>query len=190
MTRPLLLLPVCAVFSLSACRPDMFNQPRYKTCAPDPFFADGASARPLPNHVVARGHADVDTEYYQGLTEDGKLVETFPMPVTRAMLDRGRERFNIYCSVCHGETGQGDGMIVRRGFPSPPSYHIDRLRKAPPGYIYYVITNGYGVMYPYAARVEPADRWAIVAYIRALQLSRDAKLNDVPPDERGKLEVQ
>jgi cytochrome c553 len=168
----------------------MFNQPRYKTYAADPFFPDGSSARPLPPHTVARGHAELDTEYYQGQTEDGKLVEAFPMPVTRATLDRGRQRFEIYCAECHGRTGEGNGMIVQRGFPQPPSYHIDRLRKAPVGYLYHVITDGYGVMYPYAAIVQPSDRWAIVAYIRALQLSHDATLNDVPPDQRDKLMTQ
>ena len=112
------------------------------------------------------------------------------MPVTRAMLDRGRERFEIYCAVCHGRTGEGNGMIVQRGFPAPPSYHIDRLRNAPVGYFYDVITNGYGVMYPTPRAWNRADRWAIVAYIRALQLSRNATLDDVPPDERAKLQVQ
>jgi len=190
VTRTVFFLSVCGALTLCGCRQDMYNQPRYKTFAADPFFADGASARPLPPHTVARGQADLDTEYYQGQTEDGKLAETLPIPVTRALLDRGRERFDIYCAVCHGRTGEGNGMIVQRGFPAPPSYHIDRLRNAPPGYLYYVISNGYGGMYPYAARVEPADRWAIVAYIRALQLSHNATLNDVPPGERPKLEVQ
>jgi cytochrome c553 len=175
---------------LCGCRQDMYNQPRYKTYAADPFFPDGASARPLPPNTVARGHADVDAGYFQGETEDGKLLEAFPMPVTRAMLDRGRERFDIYCAVCHGRTGEGNGMIVQRGFPSPPSYHIDRLRKAPVGYLYYVITNGYGVMYSYAARVEPPDRWAIVAYIRALQLSHQGTADDVPADARAQLQIQ
>jgi cytochrome c553 len=190
MNRMLLLPAVGAIAFLMACRQDMFNQPRYKTFAADPFFPDGASARPIPPHTVARGHADLDTEYFQGLTKDGKLVETYPMPVTRAVLERGRDRFDIYCAVCHGRTGEGNGMIVQRGFPSPPSYQITRLRNAPAGYFYYVITNGYGVMYSYASRVEPADRWAIAAYIRALQLSRDGTLDDVPPDQRAKLRMQ
>jgi len=190
MSRPFLLMPLWTMLALCGCRQDMYNQPRYKTFAADPFFSNGSSARPLPPHTVARGHADVDTEYFQGETADGKLVETFPMPITRAMLDRGRERFEIYCAVCHGRTGEGNGMIVQRGFPSPPSYHSDRLRNAPVGYLYHVITDGYGVMYPYASRVQPADRWAIVAYIRALQLSRDAKVGDVPPEELSTLQTQ
>jgi mono/diheme cytochrome c family protein len=185
-----LFLAGCALLALCGCRQDMFNQPRYKTFAEDDFFPDGTSARPIPPHTVARGQADVDTEYYAGTTGDGKLVETLPQPVTGAILERGQERFEIYCAECHGRTGDGNGMIVQRGFPAPPSYHSDRLRNAPIGYFYYVITNGYGVMYPYASRVPPADRWAIAAYIRALQLSHDAKLSDVPADEQAKLQVQ
>jgi mono/diheme cytochrome c family protein len=175
------------LLAVVGCRPDMYNQPRYKTYAEDTFFRDGASARPLPPHTVARGHADVDTEYFEGKTADGKLVEAFPEPVTRAVLARGRERFDIYCAVCHGRTGEGNGMIVQRGFPAPPSYHTDRLRTAPVGHFYDVITNGYGVMYSYAARVEPPDRWAIVAYIRALQFARNAKIDDVPAAARSTL---
>lgn len=171
------------------CRPDMYNQPRYKTYAEDRFFRDGASARPLPVHTVARGHADLDTEYFTGLTDEGKLVETLPQPVTRAMLQRGRERFDIYCAVCHGRTGEGNGMIVQRGFPAPPSYHTPRLRTAPVGHFYNVITNGYGVMYSYAARVEPDDRWAIAAYIRALQLAQNGTVDDVPTAERTALQT-
>jgi len=183
-------LSLCLLLVLTACRRDMYNQPRYKTYAKDDFFQDGASARSLPPHTVARGHANLNTEYYEGKTDDGKLVEAFPSPVTREMLERGRERFDIYCSVCHGRTGEGNGMIVQRGFPAPPSYHIDRLRNAPVGHLYDVITNGYGVMYPYASRVEPADRWAIVAYIRALQLSRHAALTDAPAAEQSTLQTQ
>jgi mono/diheme cytochrome c family protein len=171
----------------AGCRPDMYNQPRYKTYAADDFFSDGASARPLPLHTVARGHADLDTEYFEGKTDDGKLVEALPQAVTRAMLERGRQRFDIYCAVCHGRTGEGNGMIVQRGFPAPPSYHTERLRTAPLGHFYDVITNGYGVMYSYAARVEPPDRWAIAAYIRALQLAQNATLDDVPAAGRASL---
>ena len=181
-----------ALLALAAagCRPDMYNQPRYKTYAEDDFFRDCASARPLPPHTVARGHADLDTEYFEGKTEDGKLVEAFPETVTRATLDRGRERYDIYCAVCHGRTGEGNGMIVQRGFPAPPSYHTERLRTAPVGHFYDVITNGYGVMYPYAARVAPPDRWAIAAYIRALQLAHNATPDDVPAVERATLQTQ
>lgn len=171
----------------TACRQDMYNQPKYKPLAPSEFFADYASARPLPPHTVPRGHLDEDSAFSFGKTDDGKLTDILPMPVTEALLKRGQERYNIYCSVCHGADGAGNGMIVQRGFPPPPSYHIDRLRQAPPGYLYHVITNGYGVMYSYASRVEPGDRWAIVAYIRALQLSQDGRMEDVPDTDRAKL---
>lgn len=177
-----------AALALVSCRQDMYNQPRYKPQAPNEFFADGASSRPLPPHTVARGQLRENTIFFTGLHDDGTAAEEFPVPVTRELIHRGQERYAIYCAVCHGNEGDGNGMIVQRGFPPPPTYHIDRLRNAPPGYIYSVITNGYGVMYPYASRVEPADRWAITAYIRALQLSRHATLEDVPPAERAKLE--
>jgi len=116
------------------------------------------------------------------------LVDEFPFPVTHEVLDRGRERFNIYCSPCHGMSGDGDGMIVQRGFRRPPSLHVDRLRTAPAGHFFDVITNGFGVMYPYDYRVEPSDRWAIAAYIRALQLSRRVSIADVPTEEQRKLQ--
>ncbi len=142
----------------------------------------------LPPHTIPRGHLDEDTIFFTGKAEDGTLAASLPVPVTKDLLKRGQERFNIYCSVCHGAEGDGNGMIVQRGFPPPNSYHIDRLRQSPPGYYFNVITHGYGVMYSYASRVEPADRWAIVAYIRALQLARNGRLDDVPPDQRAKLE--
>jgi mono/diheme cytochrome c family protein len=118
---------------------------------------------------------------------NGVPVSAFPFPITRQVLERGRERYNIYCTPCHGYTGEGRGMIVQRGFPQPPSYHTDRLRQAPVGHLYDVISNGYGAMYSYAARISPEDRWAIVAYIRALQLSQHATADDVPEAERTKL---
>jgi hypothetical protein len=117
----------------------------------------------------------------------GATMTRFPFPVTKAVILRGQERYNIYCSPCHGMTGEGDGMIVRRGFSKPPSYHTDRLRKAPVGHYFDVITNGFGAMYPYGSRIEPEDRWAIVAYIRALQLARNAKISDVPANERANI---
>ncbi len=174
--------------ALAACRRDMSNQPRYKPYAEDLFFRDGASARPLPPHTVARGHLDEDEQLHTG-KEGGKLAEAFPFPITRQILDRGRERYDIFCSVCHGAAGEGNGMIVQRGFPPPPSFHIDRLRQAPVGHFFDVMTTGYGVMYSYAARVDTDDRWAIAAYIRALQASHEGKIGDVPPAERAKLEA-
>lgn len=173
---------------LIGCRRDMIDDARYKPLEPSGFFADGGASRPLPEHTLARGELRADEHYFTGRVK-GQLVTDFPEPVTRAMLERGRQRFDIYCAVCHGQTGEGQGMIVRRGFPPPPSLHIDRLREIPVGHFYEVITNGFGVMYPYASRVEPADRWAIAAYIRALQLSQHATLADAEPEQRAKLEA-
>jgi mono/diheme cytochrome c family protein len=175
--------------TLSACRQDMFNQPKSKPLGPSSFFSDGAASRPLPPHTVARGHLEENRPFFTGLVGTN-LLETLPVPLTPQLLERGRERFDIYCAVCHGRTGEGNGMIVQRGFPAPPSYHIDRLRAAPIGHFYDVMTRGYGVMFSYASRVEPEDRWAIAAYLRALQLSRHATLGDVPPAERAQLENQ
>ena len=182
------IVMLCLVALVCGCRPDMYNQPRNNPLSTSDFFSDGAGARPLVPGTIARGHLEDDTAFYTGKIGTN-LVTEFPMPVTREVLERGRERFEIYCSVCHGYTGDGRGMIVQRGFPQPPSYHIDRLRQVPVGHFYDVITHGYGVMYPYASRVEPADRWAVAAYIRALQLSHDATLADIPADERAKLEA-
>ena len=151
------------------------------------FFADGRSARPLPENTVARGHLNEDTAYYTGRDATGKLVSEFPFALTKEVLRRGQERFNIYCTPCHDYTGSGNGTVTQRGFHHPPSYHIDRLRQAPVGHFYDVITNGLGAMQDYSAQVEPADRWAIAAYIRALQLSQGATIDDVPADARGQL---
>ena len=177
------LLLFCA-----GCRLDMHTQPRYNPYDPADFFADGQSARTPVAGTVPRGDLALGPQelLYTGKV-NGELVDEFPFPVTRAVLDRGRERFNIYCEPCHGMTGDGDGMIVQRGFRHPPSLHSDHLRSAPAGHFFDVISNGFGVMYPYGYRVVPRDRWAIVAYIRALQLSRQASINDVPETEREKL---
>lgn len=182
------LLGLITVIGLTAgCRRDMFHQPFSKPLEPSDFFQDNHMAsRPLVAHTVARGHLDADEAFYTGKIGTN-LVETFPYPITRQVLERGRERFDIYCSPCHGRTGDGNGIVVQRGFPAPPSYHIDRLRQAPVGHFFDVITQGYGIMYSYAARVEPADRWAIAAYIRALQKSHDATLAEVPPQQRAGL---
>ncbi len=171
---------------LTGCRQDMQDQPKFIPLRPSSFFADGRSERPLVEGTVARGHLDANTAFYTGKTDD-KPVETMPVPVTRELLARGQQRFNIYCSPCHDRLGYGNGMIVQRGYKHPPSYHIDRLRQVPVGYVFDVITNGFGAMPDYAAQIEPADRWAIVAYVRALQLSQDASVNDVPPDAQNQL---
>lgn len=176
-----------AWFLLDACRTDMHVQPRYKSLEPSTFFDDGRSARPLVEGTVARGHLRIDEHLYTGKV-NGVDVDTFPFPVTRAVLERGRERFNIFCSPCHDRTGSGNGIIPQRGFRHPPSYHIDRLRRAPVGHFFDVITNGFGAMYSFASRIAPRDRWAIVAYIRVLQLSENATMADVPPEGRSQLQ--
>ena len=166
----------------------MHDQPKYIPLRPSQFFPDGRSERPLIEGTVARGQLDADTLLYTGKGPDGKFSNDFPFQVTKEVLERGQQRFNIYCSPCHDRLGTGDGKIVRRGYRHPPSYHIDRLRKVPNGYLYDVITNGFGAMPDYAAQVQPTDRWAIVAYIRALQLSENAPVSDVPADARGQLD--
>jgi hypothetical protein len=171
---------------LTGCRQDMHDQPKYKALAPSSFFSDERSARPLVPGTVARGELREDAELYQGRV-DGKLVDAFPFPVTKQILERGQERYNIYCVPCHDLVGNGQGMVVKRGFRAPPSYHIERLRQSPAGYFYDVITNGFGAMQDYSMQVPVRDRWAIVAYIRALQLSQHASLNDVAETDRGKL---
>ena len=170
----------------AACRQDMQDQPKYIPLRPSNFFGDGRSERPLIQGTVARGHLDEDTALYTGKGPDGKFTDAFPFPVTKDVVLRGQQRFNIYCSPCHDHTGSGDGMVVRRGFRHPPSYHIERLQKVPNGYIFDVMTNGFGAMPSYALQIQPADRWAIISYVRALQLSQMASVNDVPADMRGR----
>jgi mono/diheme cytochrome c family protein len=180
-------LAIGALALLTACRQDMNDQAHHEPLERSTFFPDGAASRPLPAHTVARGDLREDAHFYTGRAK-GELVTEMPAPVTKAELDRGRERFDIYCAPCHGRIGDGQGMIAQRGFPPPPTFHQPRLREAPVGHFYEVITNGWGLMYPYAARVAPADRWAIIAYIRALQLSQNANLADADPEERATLE--
>jgi mono/diheme cytochrome c family protein len=162
---------------VAGCRKEMYDQPRHKPLQSSSFFKDGMSARPLLAGTVPRGFLRTNDALYEGLNGTN-LVENIPLRITKELLTRGHERYNIYCSVCHDQNGDGNGMVVQRGFPRPPSYHIDRLRQAPAGHFYRVITYGYGVMYPYASRVSPEDRWAITAYIRALQLSHGASATE------------
>jgi len=177
---------IASAFSLG-CRRDMQDQPKYIPLRQSTFFGDDRSARPLVPGTVARGHLHEDT-----LLETGKAgkddATVFPFKVDARVLERGRERYDIYCSPCHGRTGDGDGMIVQRGFRHPPSYHEERLRTAPIGHFVDVMTNGFGAMADYRQQVEARDRWAIAAYIRALQLSQHATLGDVPAGERAKLQ--
>lgn len=187
-------------FSLAtACRYDMQDQPRYKAHKQSDFFKDGKAMRELPEGTVARGFLREDKAFYAGKTDGGQnaapaqsastpqtdasgntlvtdfsgLVSEFPVPVTKELVDRGEQRYKVFCIVCHGPVGNGDGMIVRRGFSKPPTYNDDRLRNAPVGHFYNVITVGQGKMNSYASQIPPADRWAIVAYIRALQVSQN-----------------
>ena len=173
--------------AVTACRQDMHDAPRYEPLEASTFFADGRSSRTLVANTVARGQLREDRHLYEGIV-DGRPAETFPMPVTAQVMARGQERFNVFCSPCHGRTGDGDGMIVQRGFRKPPSYHEDRLRNAPVGYFFDVMTHGFGAMQDYSAQLPVADRWAIAAYMRALQFSQRASIDDVPADRRADLD--
>jgi mono/diheme cytochrome c family protein len=181
----LAMLSMCLVV-VAGCRQDMHNQPKYRGLRASTFFADGSSARPLVEGTVARGTLQEDEAFFTGKI-DKATVKELPLAVDEALLNRGQERFNIYCSPCHGRTGAGNGMVVQRGFRQPPSFHIDRLRQADVGYFFGVITNGFGVMPDYRTQVAPRDRWAIVAYIRALQLSQHAPASDVPGGDPTKV---
>jgi len=178
---------IWAVLLLAGCRQDMHDQPRYKPLAGTDFFGDGRSARPTVPGTVARGHLRIDTARYTGKVGD-EDIDFFPFPITRADLERGQERFNIFCSPCHSRIGDGNGMIVRRGFRQAASYHSDKLIKAPVGHFFDVMTNGFGAMPSYASRVDPDDRWRIAAYIRVLQLSENSTMADVPAEKRGEID--
>jgi mono/diheme cytochrome c family protein len=193
------VLTLSLIVALSACErqmADMYDQPKLKPLQPSPLWADGRASRPLPpdtipysaGWIASTSSGRLQREPTPANGSAGTTPSANPLPVTQALLERGRERYNIYCAPCHGFAGHGDGMVAQRGFPHPPSYHIDRLRQAPDSYFFDVMTRGYGDMYSYADRVNPNDRWAIVAYIRALQLSQNASLNDVPATERAQLD--
>lgn len=183
---PIIFLCTGAI-ALSGCdRDDMHNGARLKPYEASKFFADGASARPQVEGTVAR-HQAIDPVQAGSGRVNGQLVDTFPFEMTRRDLLRGQERFTIYCAPCHAATGEGDGMIVRRGFTKPPSFHVQKLREAPVGHFVDVMTNGYGAMYSYSDRVSVDDRWRIAAYIRVLQLSQRADPTQLPPDDQQKL---
>ena len=173
---------------MAGCRQDMHDQPKFKPYAKSDFYADQRSARPLVDGTIARGHLNQDTLLVTGKI-NGTPAAVFPFEITKAVMDRGHERYDIFCSPCHSRTGIGDGMIVRRGYRKPPTFHQDRLRQAAPGYVFDVITSGFGAMPDYAAQIPVDDRWAIVAYLRALQRSQQATVNDVPAAERARLEA-
>jgi mono/diheme cytochrome c family protein len=178
---------VLIALAVTACRQDMHDQPKYSAFEQAPFFPDGSSARPPVPGTVARGDLRDDPVLYTG-KENEVSASVFPFPIDERVMAHGQERFNIYCAPCHGLTGEGDGMIVQRGFSRPPSLLEPRLREMPPGHYFEVMTNGFGAMPDHAAQIKPADRWAIAAYIRALQLAGSATLDDVPPAERGRLQ--
>ncbi len=176
---------------LSSCGMNMYDQPKANLYAAAPYVKDKVvgTARLLPEGVISRERGAVDPSFYTGLGAEG-LATDLPVPVTLELVERGQQRYNIYCSPCHNFNGNGLGMIVQKGMPQPTSFHDPRLRASPVGYFFNAMTNGFGRMYSYAARIPAEDRWAIAAYIKALQLSQNASLSDVPESLRNSLEVQ
>lgn len=177
------------LLALTGCRNDMHDQPRYKPLGASEFFPDHRSARPQVAGTVPRGYLRIDEARYTGKI-GGEDIDQFPFPINKADIVRGEDRFNVYCTPCHGRLGDGNGMVVLRGFRQPPSYFSDKLMRAPVGHFFDVMTNGFGAMPSYASRVTPDDRWRVIAYIRALQLSESAKISDVPADQRQNLPVE
>jgi mono/diheme cytochrome c family protein len=189
LARRGVLFCAAALLFATACRQDMHDQPKYQPLERSTFFLDESASRmPVPG-TVARGELRDDPLLYTGKV-DGQDALFFPFRIDEPVMARGQERFNIYCSPCHGRTGLGDGMVVRRGYRRPPSFADERLRQAPVGHFFDVMTNGFGAMPDYAAQIKATDRWAIVAYVRALQLAAHAALDDVPAAERGRLQEQ
>ena len=181
------LFALLVLLALTSCRQKMANQARYDPLEPSDFFADGMSARPRIAGTVARGELSTNPFLDTGKI-NGQLANGFPFPVTKEVIDRGQERFNIYCTPCHGRLGDGNGMIPSRGLRRPPSFHTQTLRNATTGHFFDVITNGFGAMPPYAGVVSPRDRWAVIAYIRTLQISQNATTAELPPDAVTKLD--
>jgi hypothetical protein len=179
-------LALCLMLAV-ACTQEMAEQPRCDPLQASSFFADARCARQPVEGTVARGSLNLDEHLYAGRV-DGHVADTLPFPLTRQLLERGQERYDIYCTPCHDHLGYGQGMIVRRGFSPPPSFHSERLRQAPLGHLFNVMTDGYGAMPRYATQISAADRWAIAAYIQALQLSQHATLADVSEDARPQLQ--
>jgi len=181
--RPFFVLGLVPLLALASCRLDMHVQPRFNPLAESDFYSDLRSARPPVEGTVARGELREDAYFYYGKV-GANPGDFMPFAVTEDVLVRGRQRFNIFCAPCHSRLGDGNGMIVQRGYRRPPSYHIERLRKAPLGYFFDVMTHGFGAMPDYASQIPPHDRWCIVAYIRALQLSQNAVMADVPAGQK------
>jgi mono/diheme cytochrome c family protein len=179
---------VACVLIVAGCRQDMHDSPRYEAFEASASYADNRASRTAPAGTVARGWLREDEALYTGKV-NGQAVTTFPFAITRANLARGQQRFNIYCTPCHGRLGDGNGMVVQRGLRQAASFHQDRLRQETPGYFFDVITNGFGAMPDYATQVPVQDRWLIVAYVKALQLSQHASVDDVPADRRAELDA-
>lgn len=189
MRRALLGAAVILAATCS-CRQEMYDQPKYKPLEKSDFFADGRASRPVVEGTVARGALDTAAALLSPAgAPAGGLATTLPMPLTRELVGRGRERYEIFCTPCHDSTGGGAGMVVRRGYRPPPSLHIDRVRDAPVGHFYDVMTRGLGAMPDYAQQIPPEDRWAIAAYVKALQLSQRAPVADLPPEDRARVEA-
>lgn len=176
-------------FLLSACGMNMHNQPKGEYQEASPYFVNGSTSQQLPEGVVSRNRGAFDTSFYSGQDAEGNLLADIPLEVTQNLLERGQGRYNIYCAPCHNYTGDGQGVIVQKGMPQPASFHEQRLRDQNIGYFYFVATNGFGRMFSYASRITPEDRWAIAAYVRVLQLSQHATLNDVPSELRDELKT-
>jgi len=181
------LLGVLCVFVVCGCRQDMHDQPKLKPLAKSDFHPDHRASRPQVEGTIARGQLVDDSAFYTGKV-DGQLTHDLQVELTPALLAAGREHFETFCAPCHGRTGAGNGMVVQRGFKKPNSFHIDRIRQMPIGHFFDAMTNGFGAMADYRAQVPVADRWAIAAYVRALQLSQNARVEDVPGERRGELE--
>lgn len=174
------------LYFAAACRQDIHDQPRHEPLERSEFFDNQRSVRPLVEGTVPRGYLRADTHFYTGIV-NGRYVDTFPFPISREVVERGRKQYDVFCSPCHSRVGDGNGMIVQRGFPKPPSFHTDRLRQAPVGHFFDIETNGFGRMYSYADRVSPRDRWAIIAYIRALQLSHSMPAEELSEEDLNQL---
>jgi mono/diheme cytochrome c family protein len=188
MTAGRVLLAASAALLLAGCRQGLYNQQKLKPYRPSTLWENGSSARALPAGTVARGSLGEDRVYEAGVGPDGKFVTEFPVTLSKELLLRGRERYDIFCSPCHGRTGDGVGMIVQRGFKRPPSFFVDRLRNERIGYFFDVMTNGFGQMSSYSAQVPVADRWAVAAYVRTLQLSRETPASFLSDHDRAELD--
>jgi mono/diheme cytochrome c family protein len=186
--RAVLCLAACVLLAAAGCRQNMHNQAKVEPLEESDFFDDGVGSRPLPANTVARGDLRADVGTYTGISAAGQPLAAPPFPVTKEVLEHGKERFNVFCSPCHSRVGDGRGMIVQRGYKQPTSFHDPRLRGSQVGYFFNVMTEGYGVMPSYAPQIPVNDRWAIAAYIRVLQYSQNARLADLSPERRALVE--